>query len=155
MMDSWLIVENRGLRNFSIPYFLLLYGLFGKLEIRLYLRMARLMFGSLYTRFGIRVRHGVLQRLFYLLMRIKWQNCKGRKDRVSLRRGMDVIIASSNQQNRDKTWWLCVVYLPERNNYAISGYMISREKKALCALVDFKEASSRTDACVEAFNESL
>ena len=33
--------------------------------------------------------------------------------------------------------------------------MISREKKALCALVDFKEASSRTDACVEAFNESL
>ena len=48
-----------------------------------------------------------------------------------------------------------MVYLPERDINAVGGYMISREKKALCALVDFKEASSKTDACVEAFYESL
>ena len=33
--------------------------------------------------------------------------------------------------------------------------MISREKKALCALVDFKDASSEIDACFEAFSESM
>ena len=59
------------------------------------------------------------------------------------------------QGAKKKIWLLCVDFMQERSLYAIGGYMVNQENNLICFLVDFKEASSTSEACVATTIEAV